>query len=63
MSNNTSKFSEILVAYKDYCDLNSLTVEKPTEEHSNMIHGVMYLRSNPVSYVARYDTRRQKFIA
>ncbi|MEA5462267.1 hypothetical protein [Leptothoe sp. PORK10 BA2] len=63
MASNNSSYNEIFVAYQDYCDRNSLTVEKPTEEHSTMIHGVMYLRETPVSYVARYDTRRQKFLA
>ncbi|MEM9808928.1 MAG: hypothetical protein AAF959_27050 [Cyanobacteria bacterium P01_D01_bin.56] len=68
MADNTSSFEgtsfdEILVAYQDYCDRNSLTVQQPSEEHSTMIHGVVYLRATPVSYVARYDTRRQRFLA
>lgn len=62
MASNISNFKDVLVAYKDYCDLNGLTVQQPTEEHSTMIHGVMYLRETPVSYVARYDTRRNKFL-
>ena len=56
-------FEEILAAYQDYCDRNNLTAKQPSEEHSTMIHGVVYLRATPVSYVARYDTRRQRLLA
>ena len=56
-------FEEILAAYQDYCDRNNLTFQQPSEEHSTMIHGVVYLRATPVSYVARYDTRRQRCLA
>ena len=68
MANSTSSFEdtsfeEVLAAYQDYCDRNNLTAQQPSEEYSTMIHGVVYLRATPVSYVARYDTRRQRFLA
>lgn len=63
MADTTPNFETMAAEYKDYCDRNNLTFQQPSEEHSNMIHGVMYLRTNPVSYVARYDTRRQQFLA
>ena len=63
MSDTKAIFESAVSAYKEKCEQNNLTFQQPSEEHSNMIHQVMYLRVNAVSYVARYDTRRQRMLA
>ncbi|NEZ59657.1 hypothetical protein DXZ20_29260 [Leptolyngbyaceae cyanobacterium CCMR0081] len=63
MADTKSTFEQAVAAYKEKCDRNSLTFHQPSEEHSNMIHDVMYLRVSPASYVARYDIRRQRVLA
>lgn len=63
MSDTQSTFEQAVAAYKEKCSRNNLTFHEPSEEYSNMIHDVMYLRVSPVSYVARYDARRQRVLA
>ncbi|MEM9804217.1 MAG: hypothetical protein AAF959_02970 [Cyanobacteria bacterium P01_D01_bin.56] len=63
MTDTQSTFEKAVAAYKESCDRNQTTFQQPSEEHSNTIHYVMYLRVSPVSYVARYDTRRQRVLA
>ncbi|MBE9066850.1 hypothetical protein IQ260_09310 [Leptolyngbya cf. ectocarpi LEGE 11479] len=63
MAEKISDFDQAVAAYKDSCDRNNMTFQQPSEEHSELIHNVMYLRKSPASYVARYDTRRQRVLA
>ena len=63
MADNLSNFDKAVAAYKDKCDRNNLPFQQPTEEHSNTVHDLMYLRVSPSSYVARYDIRRQRVLA
>lgn len=63
MADTQSAFDSAVAAYKESCDRNDTTFTQPSEEHSELIHGVMYLRVSPSSYVARYDTRRQRVLA
>lgn len=63
MVDNTGNFEKAVDAYRESCEQKQLTFQQPSQEHSNMIHDVMYLRIRPSSYVARYDTRRQRVLA
>ncbi len=63
MEDTQTIFEKAVEAYRENCDRNDLTFQQPSEEYSNMIHDVMYLRVSPASYVARYDTRRQRVLA
>ncbi|MBX2865280.1 MAG: hypothetical protein KTR27_17155 [Leptolyngbyaceae cyanobacterium MAG.088] len=56
-------FEKAVEAYKQSCGLKEIPFQQPSEEHSNLIHDVMYLRVSPVSYVARYDIRRKRVLA
>ncbi|MEM6251570.1 MAG: hypothetical protein AAF821_01495 [Cyanobacteria bacterium P01_D01_bin.156] len=55
-------FEKAVAAYQESCKRNDLAFEQPSEEHSNLIHDVMYLRVSPGSYVAKYDVRRQRVL-
>ncbi|MGD1854190.1 MAG: hypothetical protein ACFB2W_08045 [Leptolyngbyaceae cyanobacterium] len=63
MSDSQSLFESAVAAYKEKCDREDIAFQQPSKEHSELIHQVMYLRVNPASYVARYDTRRQRVLA
>lgn len=63
MTDTQSTFEQAVAAYKESCDRRETLFQQPSEEYSNQIHDVMYLRVSPVSYVARYDTRRQRVLA
>ncbi|MEM7065030.1 MAG: hypothetical protein AAF572_17960 [Cyanobacteria bacterium P01_B01_bin.77] len=63
MADKIPDFDQAVAAYKDTCDRNNLTFQQPSEEYSELIHDVVYLRKSPASYVARYDTRRQRVLA
>lgn len=63
MADSIPDFDQAVAAYKASCDRNNLTFHQPSEEYSEAIHSVIYLRTGPASYVARYDTRRHRVLA
>lgn len=62
MTNNSSNFEIALSAYQEICDRNNLPFQQPIEEYSKQINDVLYLRTGPTGYIARYDIRRQRIL-
>jgi hypothetical protein len=62
MTNISSSFDTAVAAYRAQCDRNNLTFEQPLEEHSTVIHDVVYLRNSSTGYIARYSIKRRHML-
>jgi hypothetical protein len=63
MSDTLSNFDLAVAAYRDSCDRNNLRFHQPSEAYSKQMENVVYLRTSPTSFVARYDIRRRRILA
>jgi hypothetical protein len=57
-----SDYETALAAYQTYCENSNSQCEEAKEELSQVINGVVYLRSKPTGYVARYDLQRGQLV-
>jgi hypothetical protein len=51
-----------VTAYQERCSNDSILFQQPVEEYSGQINNVVYLRTSPVGYVARFDIRRHRLL-
>lgn len=62
MADSLSDFETAVAAYRELCDRNSLTFHQPVEEYSTVVHNLVYLRTAPAGFVARYSLRRRTLL-
>ncbi|MBD0334921.1 MAG: hypothetical protein ICV62_05495 [Cyanobacteria bacterium Co-bin13] len=55
-------FETALAAYQAHCEVSDTPCEEAVESLSQVVNGVVYLRSRPTGYVARYDVRRNQLV-
>ncbi len=51
-----------VAAYQERCSNDSIFFEEPVEAYSGQINNVIYLRTSPIGYVARFDIRRHRLL-
>jgi len=62
MADSADNLDLAVAAYRESCDLNDLAFQTPDETLSRQVDNVIYLRTNPAGYVARYDIRRRRLL-
>jgi hypothetical protein len=63
VANIPSNYDIAVAAYKERCSKDSILFQQPIEECSEQINSVVYLRTSPVGYVARFDMSRHRLLA
>lgn len=58
MTDTPSNYNLAAVAYREMCDLNDIPFEQPSEEYSQQINNVVYLRVGATGFLGRYDGQR-----
>lgn len=58
-----SDFDTAVAAYQAHCDTAGIACEEATTEHSEIINGIVYLRSKPTGFVARYSLGRGRLLS
>jgi len=58
-----SNFDIAVTAYREHCTSNSILFQQPVEAYSGQINNVIYLRTSPIGYAARFDIRRHRLLA
>ena len=63
MVNVPFDFDVAVAAYQERCSKDSIVFQEPVEAYSGQINNVIYLRTSPIGYVARFDVRRHRLLA
>ncbi len=62
MVNTPSNFDMAVAAYQERCSNDSIVFQQPVEAYSGQSNNVIYLRTSPIGYVARFDIRRHRLL-
>lgn len=58
-----SDFDTAVAAYRTHCEANGAVCEDASTEHSEVINGIVYLRSKPTGFIARYSIGRGRLLS